>query len=251
VMVTYGRMLATTAGTAAGLMVDVDVSVAGPGGATKLYLGGQGSSPIGLSGGSRDVQVGSLVTLKDVDATWEAFVADPGLAVLAIPVAYDDMVRHPVSDTFAYYEQPLNVPQKELIPAWVYDVDFIKGGEVVLANALVYVPASPLYYPPDVAIDEPLAGVTIIAGKQVALNATVSSGNGPFTYEWTSSAQGVLGTAEDIQARLLSTSRPDEPPAPVVLSLKVTDANGLSRSATVTVNVVSQPIWLPLVVREW
>ena len=62
------------------------------------------------------------------------------------------MVRHPISDTFAYYEQPLDVPQKELIPTWVYNVDFMKNGQMVAANGLVYVPASPLYYPPGVAI---------------------------------------------------------------------------------------------------
>ena len=58
-----------------------NVSVGGPGGATKMYLGGQGNAPIGLSGGSRDVQAGNPVTLKDVNTTWDAFVADPELSV--------------------------------------------------------------------------------------------------------------------------------------------------------------------------
>ena len=193
VMVAYGRTLETTAVTAAGNAVAVEVSVAGPGGSTKLYLGGQAGPPIGLSGGSRDVQAGNPVTLKDVGATWDAFVDDPGLAVLTIPVDYDEMVRHPISDTFAYYEQPHSVSQRELIPTWVYNVDFMKGGQVVLANGLVYVPASPLYYPPDVAIDSPSADATILAGKQIALNATVTGGNAPFTYEWSSSTARDLG----------------------------------------------------------
>jgi hypothetical protein len=224
----------------------VDVSVTGPGSSTKLYLGGQSDAPIGLSGGSRDVQVGEGVTLKDVGATWDAFADDPGLAVLEIPIEYDDLVRHPISDTFSYFEQPLNVPQKELIPTWVYNVDFMQD-EQVAANGLVYVPASPLYYPPDVAIDSPSAGAKILAGRQIALNGTVTGGNGPFTYEWSSSTQGVLGTSEDINAVLLTNAKEGEPPEHVVISLMVTDVNGLSRTAQIFVDVVGQPIWLPLI----
>ena len=248
-MVAYGRTLRATAMTAGGDTIAADVSVAGPGGTAKLYLGGQGSTPIGLSGGSRDVQAGNPVSLKDVGSTWEAFSADPGLAVVTIPIDYDAMVRHPISDTFAYYEQPYSVPQKELIPSWVYTVDFMKGGQVVLGNGLVYVPASADYYPPTVVIDSPQANTTILAGKQIALNATVPSGNGPFTYEWSSNSQGVLGTSEDITAMLLGTSKPGDPPVPVALSLKVTDVNGMSRTAEVTVNVVGQPVWLPLITK--
>jgi hypothetical protein len=249
VMVAYSRTLATTVTTASGDAVTVNTSVAGPGGTAKLYLGGQSTTPIGLSGGSRDVRAANQVTLKDVNSTWETFVADPALSVLEITIEYDEMVRHPISDTFAYFEQPLNVSQQELVPTWVYDVDFISDGQVV-ANGLVYVPASPQYYPPEVTIDAPLPNATIMAGRQIALNGTVANGNGPFTYEWATSSQGVLGTSEDMTSLLLSTAKPGDPPVPVTLSLKVTDANGLSRTAEITVNVVGQPTWLPLVIRN-
>ena len=49
---------------------------------------------------------------------------------------------------------------------------------------------------------------------------------------------------------LLSTSKPGEPPAPVTIALMVTDANGLSRTAEIKVNVVGQPTWLPLLMRN-
>ncbi len=127
--------------------------------------------------------------------------------MMETPIEYDTLVRHPDLDTFAYFEQPHNVPQKELIPSWVYNVDFMKGGQVA-GNGLVYVPASPLYYPPGVTIDSPAQDDTVLAGKQIALKATVTGGNGPFTYKWSSSSQGVLGTAEDITAMLRSRRRP-------------------------------------------
>jgi hypothetical protein len=251
VMVAYGRTLPTTAMTAAGDAVPIVPSVAGPGSSTKLYLGGQSSAPIALSGGSRDVQPkpGPGVDLKPAEATWGTFLEQPWLSVLELSIEYDSMALHPnTTPTFAYFEQPLDVPQKELIPTWVYNVDFIQNGQVA-ANGLVYVPASADYYPPSVAIDSPQADATILAGKRIALTATVTGGNGPFTYEWASSSQGVLGTAEDITTMLLSQSKEGDPPEPVTLSLQVTDVNGLSRTATIKVNVVGQPVWLPLITK--
>jgi len=250
VMVAYGRMLEPTVMSAQGVATAARVSVAGPGGSTKMYLGGQGSAPIALSGGSRDVRAGNSVPLKNVGATWEAYLEDEQLAMLDIPIQHDEVVRHPISDTFAYFEQPLDMPQEELIPAWVYTVDFLLDDEVVGENWQIYVPASADYYPPAVTIDSPSDGATVFAGKRIPMDGTVSSGNGPFTYEWSSDAEGVLGTAEDITAILLSAARPDQPPQPVILSLKVTDANGLSRWATVTLNVVGQPTWMPLMTRN-
>ena len=81
-------------------------------------------------------------------------------------------------------------------------MDFKKGGQLVAADGMIYVPASADYYPPGVTIDKPVADETIVAGKRIALNATLTPGNGPFTYEWSSSSQGVLGTAEDINVML-------------------------------------------------
>jgi hypothetical protein len=250
VMVAYGRVLETTATAASGEAVRVGVSVAGPGSSTKMYLGGQGSAPIALSGGSRDVSEGNTVPLKDASATWEAFLEDHDLALLEIPIQHDEMVRNPILDTFAYFEQPLDMAQEELIPSWVYTVDFLLDGQVVGDDYQVYVPASPDYYPPDVVIDSPVPGATIVAGKAIKLEATVVSGNGPFTYEWSSDAQGVLGIDEDITTYLVSMSKPGELSVPVGLSLKVTDANSLSRWATVSVDVVGEPVWLPIVTRD-
>lgn len=242
VMVAYGRSLTATAGTAAGDAIAVNISVSGPGSATKMYLGGQGTAPIGLSGGSRDVQAGNQVTLKDAESSWAAFLKDPQLSILEFGVEYDSIERVG-APTFAYFEQPLSIPQQELIPSWVYDVNFLKGGQPP-SSGRIYVPASPLYYPPEVTIDSPAANATFAAGTVIGLTSTVT-GNGPFTYQWSSSAQGVLGAAEDIKTMLLNNVKPGDKPAPVALSLLVTDANGLARASSVTINVVGQPVWLP------
>ena len=259
VMVAYPRSLQTVATTASGQSVALDVSVAGPGSTTKIYYGGSGQgsasgapmaqAPIALAGGSRQVQTGAAVTIKSADATWDAFLADKQLAIVAVPVDADQIVRKQ-GTTFVYYEQPHDVPQKEFIPAWTYTADFLKAGVVILADALVYVPASADYYPPAVTIDSPAPGANIVAGRLVALNSTADGGFGPFKYEWSSNQQGVLGQQEDMNVRLLvATQHPGTTEAtPVVLSLKVTNGNGQSRTALVSVNVTGSggDTWVPI-----
>jgi len=203
--------------------------------------------PIGLLGGSRDVLTGDTITTKPFEDSWTEFLADRQLAVNSLPLDWD--TAQLVGQTFSYYEQPQDVPQKELIPVWVFTADLYKGAQLVSDNATLYVPANPDYYPPDVTIDAPTAGSSFVAGQWVDLQATSSGGYGPFTYEWSSSTQGALyeGDQEDVKAMLLTkTAKPGET-TPVVISLKVTNQNGQSRSAEVLINVVGQPQWLPLV----
>jgi hypothetical protein len=255
VLVAYGRTLETGVQAASGAMINV--GTVGPGSATKVYYGGASAAlrsasqeqlPIGLSGGNRDVNQGSGTTTKAYQDSWDEFLADRQLAVVSIPLDWDTAVL--VGQTFSYYEQPQDAPQQELIPVWVFTADLYKGAELVSDDATIYVPANADYYPPDeVAINAPTANSTFLAGQLVDLQGTSSGGYGPFTYEWSSSTQGTLreGDQEDVKAVLLGQSDKQGDPTPVAITLKVTNQNGQSRTAEVIVNVVGQPLWLPLV----
>jgi len=234
----------------------INVSTVGPGSATKVYYGGastalRGASqeqlPIGLAGGNRDVNEGAGTSTKAYLDSWNEFLADRQLAVVSIPLDWD--TAQLVAQTFSYYEQPQDVPQQELIPVWVFTADLYKGAQLVGNDAAIYVPANGDYYPPAVTIDAPTANATFVAGRWVDLKATSSGGFQPFTYEWSSSAQGTLvkGEQEDVKVMLLGQSDKEGQPTPVAITLKVTNQNGQSRTAEVIVNVVGQPVWLPLV----
>jgi hypothetical protein len=256
VLVAYGRTLDTGVQAAGG--ASITVGTVGPGSATKVYYGGSSAAlrgpnqeqlPIGLSGGTRDVNEGSGTTTKAYGDSWNEFLADRQLAVNSLPLEWD--TAQLVSQTFSYYEQPQGVPQKELIPVWVFTADLYKDAELVGDDSTLYVPANGDYYPPGVTIDAPTANSTVIAGQWVDLKATTApeSGYGPFTYEWSSSTQGTLykGSQEDIKVMLLGQSDKEGGSTPVSITVKVTNLNGQSRTAEVIVNVKGQPQWLPLV----
>lgn len=254
VMVAYGRHLGVQlaqGGTA-------DVSVAGPGAGTKYYIApattaqaALDSGPAGVVGGSRDVAAtGDTIQVQDADKAWDAFIDDHQLAVVTIPLDADTFVRHVVSDTLAYYEQPHNVPQQEMIPVWVFNADLYKGQDLLTSNALIYVPASPDYYPPEGQIVTPSNGFTAVAGQQINFKAQATGGYGPFTYDWSSTIDGALGSGAEIQAGLSGTPRPDQDGNTVhSVSVKITNANGQSRTLTIAVNV-GVPIYMPMHVRN-
>jgi hypothetical protein len=168
---------------------------------------------------------------------------------VTIPLDADEIVRKPISDTLAYYEQPQNVPQKELIPVWAFRADFMKAGAVVLADALVYVPASRDYYPPDVTILEPASGAFVRQGQPITFKGTASGGFGPFAYQWTASRDGDLGTGPEITIPMTYSPRPGESGvSEQTITLSVTNANGQVRSVSIAVNVMA-PIFLPMTVK--
>lgn len=251
VMVSYGRRLPT------GSLLASEVSVAGPGSSTKLYLGQQGGTlanqlPIGLQGGARDVEAtGKSVQVQSADKAWGDFLEDHELAVVTVPLDADEIVRKPASDTLAYYEQPQGVSQAELIPVWTFYADFSKEGELLASDVLIYVPASPDYYPPTATIDEPASGTTVRAGQAVAFSATASGPFQPFTYEWLSSHDGLLGTGATITATLTPVMHPDQAEAGShTITVKVTNANGQVRTASIVLNVLPRGVYLPLVRRN-
>ena len=250
VMVAYGRRLST------GLQIAgaADVAVAGPGASTKLYLGGSSGAtaaangqPIGLQGGSRDVQAvpGKTIPIQSANKAWNDFIADHGLALVTVPLDADEIVRKPVSDTLAFYEQPQGISQAELIPVWVFYADFKQGGQTLASDVIVYVPASPDYYPPEVTITKPASGATIQSCQAATFTAQATGGFGPFSYAW-QSGQQAMGESASISTILQPGARPGQAgTTQQTVSVKVTNLNGQARTVSVAVNV--QPcIYLPL-----
>lgn len=220
--------------------------VTGPGARLSVTYGyGDTSDPVGVMGGWRDiVETGTVEVRPEVDA-WNDFV-DYGQQVnIAQPYAYYDEVQR-ISSTLGYYEHGGFTTQIELIPVWIFEVDFKKDGEIITTDD-VYIPANTLYCDPVVQIDSP-ADVTVFGPDEVISfqGSVVKYGTSPFTYEWYSDSDGLIGTGASF-SKQLSVAKRDETIIPHTISLVVTDDDGRTNedsiSITVGITAVDQLNW--------
>jgi hypothetical protein len=242
---TYPRKLAIIAVTTTGTQV-VDFPIFGPGGRFKAYLGDE-DEIIGVQGGSRDITVlAEQVQTLDPGIAWELFLADHSLAIGGMPYMAD-LITNSGIGTLGYYEMPYAMGQDYLIPVWMFMASFYSGGNTIATNVPIYLPAAMEYLPPTVEILNPGDGDTFFAGELISFEGGVLGGTPPYTYEWTSSSDGYLGDTFNIVSAIGSSIRSNTVFNPTV-SFTVTDANGLTGTATISLAI--KPIfWLSLIIR--
>ncbi|MFZ2097872.1 MAG: DUF6345 domain-containing protein [Anaerolineales bacterium] len=242
VSMTYPRLISVQAGTADGIQ-QVEYPVFGPGGRLKLYLG-DGGEIIGVQGGSRDVsETKEQIPILDAGVVWNMLMEDNSLAIPELPYAADYITY--TAATLGYYELPYLEHQSELIPAWEFTTDFYLDGDLLAEDVPVYVPAAAEYMPPQVAILNPPDGSTFLAGAPILFEGSAFGGTPPYSYAWNSSSDGYLGDTLNIVSALGSEIKGGNVFSPSV-SLQVTDAHGLSSTATITLNI-NPLFWLPAI----
>ena len=255
------------------------LSVVGPGARQNFFIGDNGNI-IGLKGGWREWQMAQTglgvqsttavtVPIKTSDQAWADFIADPHIAVAQPPAANLYITETKPIPTLAYYEQPSNITQTELIPVWVFVADLYTStatsqvqvqstqavSVLVASDVSIYVPASAA--PAAIVqanIISPTAGLKVMPGTSLILNGTASGGTAPYTYKWSSSVWssgvgGDLGTGAMVNSPGLSSDLHGSSLQPNVITLRVSDANGQEATDTVEVMVLLQ-VYLPVVIRE-
>jgi hypothetical protein len=247
-----------------------DISIVGPGSRLNFYIGDNGEV-IGMKGGWRDYELAGgpislqaaasvTVPIKTSEVAWADFLADPTIAVAQPPQALTYTQK--LTPTLAYYEQSLSISQTQLIPVWVFVADLYTETvgipvalqattavtALVASDVNIYVPAAAdMLALPQVNITSPAPGTVINPGQSVSLDGTVEGGQAPYTYLWTSSVDGDLGTTLTLDSPAL---HPDLKSALQAnkLTLLVIDANGMNATANVDV-LVRAAVYLPLVLR--
>jgi hypothetical protein len=262
--VDYGRSVA-----AAGQQL----SVVGPGSRYNVYVGNN-SAIVGLHAGWRDLApvpatqadqtlgtTPKMVSIKTADQAWADFLSNPSIALAPPPFGTYDRTGK-AAPTLAYYEQSAGVSQAELIPVWVFVADvYTKAVQALKQSPLgvapllasdvhVYVPAAFADTAlPQASITSPAAGTKILSGLSLGLQGAAGGGTAPYSYQWSSSVDGDLGTGPTVNvAGGLHPNVHNGNTQPNKIILSVTDANGMQATATVDVTVLI-PIYLPLILR--
>ena len=189
------------------------------------------------------------------------FAQCPNIALAKLPAATDYDRNGKPEPTLGYYEQPLSMGQQQLIPVWIFVADlytdvivpptYVRSSPtdmgLVVSDAFIYVPAAadPTTLPV-ATITEPTAGLVIAAGQTVDLSGMASGGTPPYSYQWTSSRDGILGNGDKLTGVPLTGDVHSSHLASNQITLEVLDANGLQASATVDVLVIP-PLYLPTI----
>jgi hypothetical protein len=251
------------------------LSVVGPGSHLNVYLGNN-NQVIGLQGGWRrempaQMNVGAqstaavTVPIKTSDQAWADFLANPHIALAQPPLASTYVLTSP-APTLAYYEQVSTIGQAELIPVWVFVADLYTATTssqvqvqstqaitpvLVASDVNLYVPAeaSPTAMP-QASIISPTVGTIIVPGTSLVLNGAATGGTAPYTFQWSSSEDGLLGTGATLTSPGLHAFLHDGSLAPNAITLSVTDANGLQSTATVNVTVLGRQLYLPIILKQ-
>ena len=187
-----------------------------------------------------------VVPILTAEEAWNAFLADPTLAVAQPPTA-DLYSLTATPPTLAYYQQPTTESQQELIPVWVFEADLYVQTEderattdlQIADDALIYVQAEETAGAQiEATIDAPAPPLTLRPGQTIDLAGSATGGTETYSFEWSSEVNGKLGQGETLNGVSLSADTRASSFGLNQVTLTVTDANGLQATATLDINVL-------------
>ncbi|MHC4083689.1 MAG: DUF6345 domain-containing protein [Planctomycetota bacterium] len=218
------------------------VSVAGAGARMNVYIA-KDESVIGARSNWRSIQTRSDIAVNDAAATWSFFdTYGNKVAIEPVLVEYDEATTDPATAIQLYYEYSSHKRQTELIPCWMFEVEYYLDEKLVL-TADTFIPAAQRYLPPVVEIIKPAEFKTFNYGDIVNFDCQVEAGLGTpaYRYDWESGVDGLLSKQKAFQTDQLSVLCPDESldcsPLPHAITVTVTDDNGFQATDTIQITV--------------
>lgn len=227
------------------------VSVAGAGARVNVYIAEDANvaanvtaNVTGARGNWRNIQTTSDIEVNDANATWSFFETHgEKVAIEPVLVEYDVATPNYVTATQVYYEYSSHKWQTELIPCWMFEVDYYLDANLAL-TANTFIPAALSYMPPVVEIDTSvLTSTTFDYGDTINFDCQVVAGFGtpPYTYVWESRVDGALSTQKAFQTDQLSVHCPDESldcsPLPHTITVTVRDDNVFQSTDTIQITI--------------
>jgi hypothetical protein len=187
----------------------------------KVLMGHQGEI-IGLELSWRDIDPTSAQHVR-------LFSPQEALELLREKLGLPDLPDDPhVADwptAAAYYGGPPDANPAYLYPVYTY---LLPGWAVEPGHIIPATEFSPL-----AIIQEPKAEAVFREGQPISFRSRVRFGSPPYRYRWLAFGRGELSQA--------STFRTTLPPGRYLITLEVTDRNGLSNSHTIPIEVQPRP----------
>jgi hypothetical protein len=203
--------------------------VLGPGAALSVTYGDGDRLERWAMGGWRDITSGPEVTVMTVEEAMQLVATEGSDATIGGIPFCDTLV---VTDAeLAYWEENRDVVQDQLEIIWALGCLCLT--EYDTTEAEIYVPARAL--PPRGSIDEPPDSSWFQQGEAVVFSGSATGGLTPYTFDWYSDVDGYLGSGEIVTTSTLSSVVRDQVVIPHTITLTVTDLNGMSDNACISV----------------
>jgi hypothetical protein len=181
----------------------------------------------------RDALMGDEVTLNSASSALADFHRIGPSALIGgswVPMC-DQVYIDNVS--VGYYEEDFNTPQTKIFPVYVLDVRCVD--EKTSRTLQFFLPATD---PPlDVSITSPADETTIAYGQSVTFTATAAGGKPPYTVQWDSDKDGVIGAGLSFSTSGLTCNQRSSEPTKHTITVTVTDDNGWESCKMVSVLV--------------
>ena len=169
------------------------------------------------------------------------------------------MAKHPQYDrieikraTLGYYERPITVTVERLIPTWILEVDFFLSPQNLpsdvknttrqepYADGYIFLPATEDAIPLVAVILNPADGQSFFKGDTISLKGDARFGTPPYTYRWSSDADGYLGEGQGLSVNSLSVVIKAGSIVPHTITLNVQDSAGNSATDGIKVSILPQ-----------
>lgn len=137
-----------------------------------------------------------------------------------------------------YYEDDFGTYQHSIYP--VYVLELTCEDERGSFRTQVYMPAA--WSPVEARIDSPQDGAEVRCGDEVLLEGSAVGGTPPYTYNWYSDHDGLLGSGASIPVSTLGLLHEDGVPFAHTIELQVTDGRGVKGVDYATILVGPNPV---------
>jgi hypothetical protein len=203
--------------------------VLGPGAALSVTYGDNDRLERWAMGGWRDITPGPEVSVITVEEALQLVATEGSDATIGgIPLC-DTLVV--TNAELAYWEENRDVAQEQLEIIWALGCLCLTEYDTIEAE--IYVPARAL--PPRGSIDAPPDSSWFQQAEAVVFAGSATGGLTPYTFDWYSDVDGYLGSGEIVTTNTLSSVVRDQVVIPHTITLTVTDLNGMSDNAHISV----------------
>ncbi|MHA1739502.1 MAG: DUF6345 domain-containing protein [Candidatus Heimdallarchaeota archaeon] len=149
-------------------------------------------------------------------------------------LTYDESIEYEL----VYYAAEVGEVQNYIYPVYECEITQTLPGSDEEYTSIYSLSATP--FDPKATITSPTNGKAFPAGDTIEFTSNIAGGNGPFTYQWESDIDGIIGTEEILSIDSLTVVTKDNTAGSHTIFLTITDANGLTASDAISVEIVGK-----------